>query len=120
MIKADKISQDLLDELTQCINQFKNLNEENVFSKEFNKKLDNLYFSFCKALDARNETHYKAVGLSQISESEIQSKLAELKVSFKNSVQIGNSFSPNPETECILNTALELMENICKKKFPGN
>lgn len=120
MNKAKKISQEIIDGLNCFLNEFKNLDLIDVYSKEFNKRFELLFDTFCKAIDEWNETHYEASGLADLSEAEIQSKLAELKISYNNSVGIGKSFSPDPETEQVLNEAFNLIEKICKKKFSNN
>lgn len=120
MNKAEKIPQELIIELTQCMNNFKNLDTENIYSKEFNEKLDLLFSAFCKALDARNDTHYEALGFSELSEDEIDAKLADLKISYTNSVSIGKTFTPDPETERILYDAYKLIDKICNKRFSNN
>ena len=120
MNKAKKISRELLDELNCCMDRFKNIDTENVYSKEFNEKLDLLFSAFCKALDARNDTHYEALGFSELFEAEIKAKLADLKISYTNSVSIGKTFTPDPETERILDDAYNLIDKICNKRFSNN
>lgn len=113
MKKAEKIQQELIDKLNHFFKEFENLDLIDVHSKEFNEKFYAFFDVFCQAVDAKRDTYYKMVGLTELSEEELLALATSKLASFD---KLSAHFFGDAETEHVINKAHKLIGKIIKKK----